>query len=237
MLEGTSGIDTFDFENNSIWDLVSSNAFVEQEKYEASVKFTLTLKRKPRYTILNIILPLIMLSILNVLVFALPCDSGEKASYAITVFLSFAVFLTIVSSQLPANSDTISLFSVYLIIQTVQSTLITVVSLILIRISNFDSDTRIPKVLAYMVACVNCKVCTNHAGKIEPTQKNENVQITTMDEGFENRHTNIDDPTIPIEQQCTWKQVVNAFDFVFTIIFSLSTFLSTVICLALAANG
>ena len=237
MLEGTTGIDTYDYEPSPLWEVVGSNAYVEQEKYEASVVFTLSLKRKPRYTVLNIILPLIMLTILNVLVFALPCDSGEKASYAVTVFLSFAVFLTIISSQLPENSNIVSLFSVYLIFQTVQSTAITVIALILIRISSFDSDTPIPKVLAYMVACFNCKICSNQATKVGPSDRKKSVQVTNMDEGFENRQAYIDDAAVPLEETYTWKQVVNTLDMVLIIFFSLTAFLSTVIPLVVAQNA
>ena len=237
MLEGTSGIDTFDYEPNSVWDLVGSDAYVEQERYEASVVFSINLKRKPRYTILNIVLPLVMLTILNVLVFALPCDSGEKASYAVTVFLSFAVFLTIISSQLPENSDTVSLFSVYLIFQTVQSTLITVIALLLIRLSNLETDIRIPKPLAYIVACFKCKVCSNQATKIGPAERNESVRITNMDEGFENKQVYIDDAAVPIEETYTWKEVVNVLDLVFICFFGFTAFLSTLICLAIAATA
>jgi hypothetical protein len=84
------------------------------------VTFTLILKRGSSYYVLNVIIPVILLGILNVLTFVLPADSGEKIGYTITVFLSFSVFLTIISSELPRTSG--SILGYYLIFQLVMGT-------------------------------------------------------------------------------------------------------------------
>ncbi|WAR30960.1 ACH10-like protein, partial [Mya arenaria] len=129
MLSGAKGIELWNFQENSAWSVVNTSWTVDVETYEATISFTLTIERKPLYFILSVILPITMLAILNICVFLLPCESGEKASYAMTVFLAFAVFLTIVSSTLPQNSDSVAIISVFLIVQTVTSTLITFIAL------------------------------------------------------------------------------------------------------------
>jgi hypothetical protein len=53
------------------------------------------------------------MSILNVFVFLLPADSGERVGYAITMLLAIAVFLTISSDSLPAMSNPHVLCGVY----------------------------------------------------------------------------------------------------------------------------
>ncbi|KAL8596823.1 hypothetical protein ACOMHN_027152 [Nucella lapillus] len=63
------------------------------------------------------ILPILLLSLLNCLVFLLPVESGEKMTVSVTIFLSFAVFLSLIDSSLPPNSDSVCLFSVYLAVQ------------------------------------------------------------------------------------------------------------------------
>jgi hypothetical protein len=103
--KGGKGIELFDFEENGEWTIIDTNADDAIESDEASVTFSMTIRRKPLYYILNIVLPVVMLSILDICVFILPAESGEKTSYAITVFLAFAVFLTIVSTALPQNSE------------------------------------------------------------------------------------------------------------------------------------
>ena len=65
----------------------------------------LELKRKPLLIVVNVLLPIAFLSVLNVLVFIIPVDSGQRVSYCITVLLSISVFFTIVSDTLPKSSD------------------------------------------------------------------------------------------------------------------------------------
>ena len=69
------------------------------------------LERKSQYTIINILIPIILLSIMDLLVFWLPPESGEKVSLGITVLLSFSVFLLVVDERMPRTSDAVPLLS------------------------------------------------------------------------------------------------------------------------------
>ena len=69
------------------------------------------LQRKIRYSVVNLMLPIILLSLMDLLVFWLPPESGEKVSLGITVMLSFSVFLLVVADQTPRTSDTVPLLS------------------------------------------------------------------------------------------------------------------------------
>ena len=71
------------------------------------------LERKSQYTIINVLIPIILLSIMDLLVFWLPPESGEKVSLGITVLLSFSVFLLVVDERLPRTSDTVPILSKY----------------------------------------------------------------------------------------------------------------------------
>jgi hypothetical protein len=62
--------------------------------------------RDPMYYITNIILPAIVISLLVLTVFFLPCESGEKVSLGITILLAFTVFQLVVSDTLPPNTKT-----------------------------------------------------------------------------------------------------------------------------------
>ena len=240
MRQGTEGIDLYEYQNHSVWELVRTTTEVEVETDEASVVFTLTIRRKPRFIILTVVLPIIMLSLLNVSTFLLPCDSGEKASYSVTVFLSLAVFLTIVSDSLPENSDSISLFSSYLIVQLVQSTVITVLAMVLIRMSNFRSSTHIPRVLVFLVDVVFCKACRAKAAKVEPADSNEPIKMETIDESFDTVYIKPNPDkgeNVLDDDSSNWKEVVNALDVVFACFFSLVTFISTVVFLGVTYSS
>ncbi|KAH3694715.1 hypothetical protein DPMN_082156 [Dreissena polymorpha] len=65
------------------------------------------------------------MSVLNILVFLIPTERGERISYCLTVLLSIAVFLTLVGDNLPKNSSPMSVFSYYLLSVLVISVAIT----------------------------------------------------------------------------------------------------------------
>nr|KAG5686008.1 hypothetical protein BaRGS_021365 [Batillaria attramentaria] len=73
------------------------------------VTFVVHLRRKRTFYILNTIIPVVMLSLLNVLVFILPADCGERMALAVTVLLSFTVYLGIISDNMPKTSESLSL--------------------------------------------------------------------------------------------------------------------------------
>lgn len=94
------------FTANSNWDITEHTAIPKLNDGEYySFDVTLSMKRKSAYFIVMVILPTIMLCLLNPLVFLLPVQSGERISFAITVLLSYAIFLTIVSSSVPTTPD------------------------------------------------------------------------------------------------------------------------------------
>ena len=110
----------------------------------------ITLERKPMYYILNIFLPICLLTLLNLFVFLLPVESGEKVSFVVTIFLSLAVFLTIVSGEIPENSENISLLNAYVFTSTIMSTLTVIITIIEIRLHSYGSDKPIPNCLNFV---------------------------------------------------------------------------------------
>ncbi|XP_067685342.1 neuronal acetylcholine receptor subunit alpha-7-like [Haliotis asinina] len=87
------------------------------------IEVTFVLQRRVTFYILNNILPVVFLSFLNVFVFLLPKESGEKVSFCVSILLSYAMFMTLISSYLPANSDHVCFFSVYVSLLVFISTL------------------------------------------------------------------------------------------------------------------
>ena len=241
MRAGTKGITLKDYEQSSEWDILDSKATVEEESGEASIIFTLKIQRKPRYLFISIIFPIFSLTILNLFVFVIPCDGGEKASYAITVFLAFAVFLTIVSSSLPENSDSVAVFSIYVVIQTSQSTLITVIALILIRLYRLGPEVPVPGYVVSFVKVVTCKCCERRTPTIEPEMLKMNGIVTKS-------RDNANDSTVSLpnkesiesaeslhEDDYDWHKIVNNLDWFFLAVFTIISFLSTLLCLILAS--
>ena len=75
------------------------------------ITFYIYMERKPAYYVINIILPSVMITILAILGYFLPVDSGEKVSLVITVMLSMSVFQLLVADKLPPSADATPLIS------------------------------------------------------------------------------------------------------------------------------
>lgn len=209
---GTVGMNRDLYEPNAAWDLLSISSSDFTTSKSTGVTFTLELKRKPLHYLINIILPVAMLGVLNAFVFVLPASSGEKTGFSVTAFLSFAVFLTIISAELPKNSTVISAFSAYLVIMTFISTMMVVVTMVQLRVFNRADDRPISRYWNGIVRCVRrvqCSICigTGH------------VPVAGKDTG-----------------EITWSCVTDSIDFIgfwsflmFVFVFTLSMlFISTI---------
>ena len=62
----------------------------------------------PYFHILNSLVPMVLLAFLSAMVFKLPPDSGEKMGFSLTVLLAYAVYLTIISDDMPSTSTSTS---------------------------------------------------------------------------------------------------------------------------------
>ncbi|CAG2245661.1 unnamed protein product [Mytilus edulis] len=110
--------------SNAEWSVQSDLVENKLTDYYSLVNFKIILSRNPRFLFLNLVVPVVFLSFVNLLVFCLPVASGERASMSFTVLLTFVVFISMVTNILPASND-ISLFNVFLQIQLFCSILIT----------------------------------------------------------------------------------------------------------------
>jgi len=68
------------------------------------VEYTLFLRRRYTFYVMNVIVPCILLSVLVMVGFCLPPDAGEKISLGISVLLAYTVFLLMVAENVPRTS-------------------------------------------------------------------------------------------------------------------------------------
>ena len=95
------------------WNLIDTKATVEsatREKFSFSrLKFSITIRRRPLFHLLNTLFPVILMAFLTVIVFKLPPESGERIGLSLTILLAFAVYLTLISESIPQTSMSASL--------------------------------------------------------------------------------------------------------------------------------
>ena len=96
-------------------DLMTTDDF----NYQPVVTLRLYLSRNPTYFVLNTVVPCVIVTLLSILVFALPTESGEKVSLSVTVLLSYTVLLLIISDVSPRNGDNVPILSKHQLANTV----------------------------------------------------------------------------------------------------------------------
>ncbi|XP_067674994.1 acetylcholine receptor subunit beta-type unc-29-like [Haliotis asinina] len=123
------------FEENSEFEVSTERITEPICNTDSRLLITINLKRRPLFHIFTILLPVVLLHFLSSFVFLLPSQSGEKTSMAVSMLLSFQLFLSIIRDSLPENSLTVSLFSLYVSLANFTSVVIVIVNILLLRMT------------------------------------------------------------------------------------------------------
>ena len=103
---------------NNEWTLLDANTAenqIQQQGYTLSeVTFTLILKRQSSYYLITMILPITGLSVVGLMVFLLPQDSGEKISLSVACMMAFFITQLSVTEHLPSSWNKMPIISKYL---------------------------------------------------------------------------------------------------------------------------
>lgn len=152
-------LDTEYYDENEEWELMGSTLTTYNSSNKPFRKYELNLKRRPVFFVVNMISPLVMVGLLNSLVFVLPADAGERIGFAVNVFLTFAVFLTILAENLPKTSQPLATLSYYLSTMLAMSSLSTLVTIFTLRIHDKDDESTVPFYVAALVATMTFRIC------------------------------------------------------------------------------
>ncbi|XP_052778018.1 acetylcholine receptor subunit beta-like 1 [Mya arenaria] len=158
LMEGNTTYISSSFKGNGEWSLLKLTREVTVEsQYTSVATFTISLERKSTNMVVNIILPIMFLAVINLLVFVLPPDAGERVSFSVTLLLSLAVFMTLVGDNLPKTSDPLPVLSYYLLATLTLSTLMCVMAILNLSIYHKNEQSRPPKCIAVVAAAVLCR--------------------------------------------------------------------------------
>lgn len=220
------------FTKNSKWEVEASSVDIIGLGIDPVLNFHLKIKRRPTYVLISNVIPVILLSVLNVTVFILPNSCGEKVGYVITVFLSFAVLMTLVLATIPQNSLVVSLFEMYLFFLTVQSTVITIITLVFVRISMFDEAEK--PIHPVLLGCYRFFLCKCRRHECTKGKKNQIAIKVVQDIKLDGQNGEADlsecngnEQSREVIQTVTWSELVFFFDKVCFVFFSSSLLISS----------
>nr|XP_027793132.1 neuronal acetylcholine receptor subunit alpha-9 [Marmota flaviventris] len=105
------------------------------------VTFTLLLKRRSSFYIVNLLVPCVLISFLAPLSFYLPAASGEKVSLGVTILLAMTVFQLMVAEIMPA-SENVPLIGKYYIATMALITASTALTIMVMNIHFCGAEAR-----------------------------------------------------------------------------------------------
>ncbi|XP_052778131.1 neuronal acetylcholine receptor subunit alpha-6-like [Mya arenaria] len=203
LIEGKTNI-VSSFEGNGEWSLLNSTRNVTVlNQYTPVAQFTVILERKSTFMVVNIILPIVFLAVINLLVFVLPPDAGERVSFSVTLLLSLAVFMTLVGDNLPKTSDPLPVLSYYLLATLTLSTLMCVMAMLNLSIYHKNEQSRPPKCIAVVAAAVLCRNTFHKSQKVKDIAETDTNP--TMEKQGETMKVAFEDKEVTL----SWKDEIN----------------------------
>ncbi|XP_005091020.1 neuronal acetylcholine receptor subunit non-alpha-2 [Aplysia californica] len=134
-------VDVNSLTSHGEWNIVDASVDTENSPQVTNVSaivITYRLQRRHVFLLLNTVLPIVFLSLLNIMVFLIPEESGEKISFGITVLLALALSMSMASSMLPRDSTSVSLLIIYIFVLLIISLLTVVLSIVVVLFYHLD---------------------------------------------------------------------------------------------------
>ena len=154
----SSSLDTTDFIKNVVWKMNGTSVSTSAKNDATFVSFSVHLTRRSTYFVIVMAAPILLLGIINGFAFLMPIDHG-RVGFAMTVYLTFSVFLTIIGDNLPKTSNPLSTLSIYIVILMSFSGVITVISIFTVRQHLKTVDLSVPSAISFIVGFFCCMVC------------------------------------------------------------------------------
>ncbi|CAF2512317.1 unnamed protein product [Rotaria sp. Silwood2] len=134
------GWDLEDYTPSIEWEILNLRAIRHEKLYACCVEifldltFTCTVRRKPLFYIVNLIVPCVNISVLAVLVFLLPSDSKKKITLSISILVALLVFYLLLIELIPPTSLVIPLLGKYLLFTIVIVNLSIIITIITLNV-------------------------------------------------------------------------------------------------------
>ncbi|XP_032813844.2 acetylcholine receptor subunit delta isoform X2 [Petromyzon marinus] len=136
------------FTENGEWEIVHlpakkhiNTALSKDDTKYQNITFYVIIQRKPLFYVINIIIPMVIISLIASLAYYLPCDCGEKMTVSISVLLAQTVFLFLVAQKLPETSLEVPIIAKYLMFIMVLVTMVVLSSVVVLNLHHRSPST------------------------------------------------------------------------------------------------
>ncbi|XP_060063094.1 acetylcholine receptor subunit alpha-1-B-like [Ylistrum balloti] len=230
---------TLDFyETNGEWSLEKTTTGTYVLSDISLATFNITIARLPAFHIVNTLMPIFLLMFMNPLVFVLPCDSGERVGFSLTVFLTFTVFITIVNSVLPANSESMSRLSYFIFVVLVVSGIIASINIFQLKMYFKDESEKLPRWFARLLRILDCRLKSSNDEVKSFCPENPDSKSVPDPNKKRRKPVVIREPSVvEAVPEMTWKDAVRIMDKFFTWFFYIAISVSSIAILVSMSQG
>ncbi|XP_062589969.1 acetylcholine receptor subunit beta-like [Saccostrea cucullata] len=226
------------YQENGEWTLVSTDSTVTKTLRDlvpySHINFSFTFKRRNSFHLMNTIIPMFLLVGMTCFVFKIPVDAGEKLGYSLTVLLAFAVYLTLVSDNIPTTSTNISYLAAYLNVMLALGVSAVLFAIYVINIHLKPEEEEIPRYLQFIAKISSTVCCFKEIGccckkdKTEVTviSDTENEDVRKLGKGYEEN-----------EKSFTWQETAKIMDMLLFRIYFFMFILMTLAFVIIMAIG
>lgn len=137
---------------NSDWSVTKIRQSISKMDFPIYI-VEIYFKRQPLYYVVTVILPTLMFSLMNPLVFCLPVESGERISLGMTILLAYTIFLTIVAASIPAKSNPICVLILVLVLIMLVSAIIVIFVIITAHFYHKENINEVNPCLKWLSIC------------------------------------------------------------------------------------
>ena len=213
-------IDTYSLREHGEWDIIDKNIFpishieLDIEVEFVGLVFELKLRRRPLLLLLHTTAPLVLIALLNIVIYMVPIQSGERVSFSVTILLALVFFTTNITDYVPNTSLKIPILSFIIITIITLCTINVIISVIFSRVAT----EKIKPVPGCLKSFVRLILKTKTGGRqVHPKE----IDDSHAREGFDpEKETSDDHDEFPKSQksleeiEITWSMTVDIFDLI-----------------------
>lgn len=115
------------------WEIIDWQHLDNSEEEPFTLRWRMTLRRQSHFYVANLLIPLMQTSLMTLLVFWIPAESGEKMSYVVSMFVSTSVFLFTINDEMPRSIRELPTINVVVVAVTSEIILVAMASLCVLR--------------------------------------------------------------------------------------------------------
>ncbi|XP_069114256.1 acetylcholine receptor subunit beta-like [Argopecten irradians] len=235
---------------NTMWEVLHTKLYVTDKNHEHMLHVSITFRRRGLIFVLLVIMPVVLMSLVNLATFFIPVEEGNRIDFATTMLLTISVSMTVVGSYLPQSSlPQISIMCYMVSIHVFISMLVMVFAVKSVQIYH-KPDTEAISATAKLFTKIMCKGREKTTivspefkehNKVEEFEKPKWVTSSDAEEmNDDGKYTTKDDSPsrTDLDDNITWRDVGSSFDrFSFLVFILLIGILDTVTVTIVARGG